>query len=359
MATLIQMLLRSYQRLMVRLLRTAAPLVLLLSACAAIPPTSPSQTPSALDPRGPGAAKIADLWWIMFGLGVLVYAIVMTILILAIIRRQRATRETPPDSDESKGWNWVILGGIALPAVILVIVFGSTIYTLAAISNPPDPDTLTINVIGRRWWWQVSYKNRGVDLANEIHIPVGVPVEILIESADVIHSLWIPQLHGKMDAIPTRVNKLVIQADEPGVYRGECAEYCGLQHAHMGFMVVAQPPDEFNVWLAEQQQPALEPRDESAMRGRDVFMGAGCVYCHTVRGLNDKSVDASAVDLGPDLTHVYSRLTIAGATLTTNRGNLAGWIIDAQHVKPGSLMPPIYISSQDLQDLLAYLETLT
>jgi cytochrome c oxidase subunit 2 len=172
--------------------------------------------------------------------------------------------------------------------------------------------------------------------------------------------MWIPQLHGKMDAIPTRVNRLILQADEPGVYRGECAEYCGLQHAHMGFMVVAQPPEEFNVWLTQQQQPAPNPDgNESAARGRDVFLGAGCAHCHTIRGLNDKGVDASGVDLGPDLTHLNSRLTLAGASLNNNRGNLAGWISDAQHVKPGSLMPPIYISSSDLQDLLSYLETLT
>jgi cytochrome c oxidase subunit II len=334
-------------------------LAIYLGACSS-EPISPSETPSTLDPRGPGAAHIADLWWIMFGLGVLVYGLVIILMMSAIMRRHRATRETPPTSDEGQGWNWIIWGGVVLPAIILFIVFGTTIYTLAAITNESKPDTYTINVTGRRWWWQVSYKAQGVETANELHIPVGIPVEIVLESADVIHSMWIPQLHGKMDAIPTRVNRLILQADEPGVYRGQCAEYCGLQHAHMGFMVVAQPPEEFNVWLTQQQQPAPNPNgSESATRGRDVFLGAGCAHCHTIRGLNDKGVDASAVDLGPDLTHLSSRLTIAGASLSNNRGNLAGWVIDAQHVKPGSLMPPTYISSQDLQDLLSYLETLT
>jgi cytochrome c oxidase subunit 2 len=198
-----------------------------------------------------------------------------------------------------------------------------------------------------------------VETANELHIPVGEPVKLEIESADVIHSVWIPQLHGKMDAIPTRVNDLVLQADTTGTYRGECAEYCGLQHAHMGFMVVAESREDFDAWIAHQQQPAPQAGDGAAQRGQQVFLNGGCTFCHTIRGLDDSFIDASQVDLGPDLTHIYSRLTIAGATLTTNRGNLAGWIIDAQHVKPGSLMPPTYLNSQDLQDLLAYLEALT
>ena len=161
-----------------------------------------------------------------------------------------------------------------------------------------------------------------------------------------------------MDLVPTRINKITIQADNPGIYRGECAEFCGLQHAHMGFMVVAESEADFNAWVSAQQQPAPEPTDPTAMEGQQVFFSAGCVYCHPVRGLNDKDVDRSAVDLGPDLTHFYSRLTLASGTLTRNRGNLAGWISDAQHIKSGALMPNIYLNSEDLQALLVYLETL-
>jgi cytochrome c oxidase subunit II len=333
-------------------------LMLLVSSCGAFP-ISPSTTPSSLDPHGPSASHIANLWWLMFGLGVLVYVLVMGILIAAILRRQRATSETPPAAEDGKGWKWLLWGGVALPAVVLTIVFGSTIFVLAAVNPPPDTNALTINIVGRRWWWQVSYKTQGFDTANEIHIPVGVPVNLILESGDVIHSLWIPQLNGKMDAIPGKVNNLTIQADDPGVYRGECAEYCGLQHAHMGFMVVAQSQTDFDAWITKQQQPVSDPADDAAMRGQQVFLKGGCVYCHTVRGLDDKSIDASGVDLGPDLTHLFSRLTIAGASLTNNLGNLSGWVADAQHVKPGSLMPPVYLPSQDLQDLLAYLQTLT
>jgi cytochrome c oxidase subunit 2 len=194
--------------------------------------------------------------------------------------------------------------------------------------------------------------------ANEIHIPVGKPVEIQLQTADVIHSFWVPQLHGKMDLIPKRINKIVIQADKPGVYRGECAEFCGLQHAHMGFMVVAQSQADYDSWVQAQSQSAVEPADANTQKGQQVFMNAGCVFCHTVRGLDDKQIDRSGIDLGPDLTHLDSRLTIAGASLTKNRGNLAGWVIDPQHVKPGSLMPEMHMNSEDLQALLAYLESL-
>jgi cytochrome c oxidase subunit II len=185
-----------------------------------------------------------------------------------------------------------------------------------------------------------------------------MPVQIQLQSADVIHSFWVPELHGKMDAIPTRVNHLTLQADHEGTFRGECAEFCGLQHAHMGFMVVAETGAAYNTWVAAQKRPAESLVDPAALRGQQVFMSSGCVFCHTVRGLNDKSIDRSAVDLGPDLTHLSSRLTIAGASLTQNLGNLAGWIVDAQHVKPGSLMPNQYVSGEDLQALLAYLTSL-
>jgi cytochrome c oxidase subunit 2 len=245
-----------------------------------------------------------------------------------------------------------------MPLIIIGIVFGFSIYTLAKVENPNEKTPIKIEVVGRRWWWEVKYPDQGITTANEIHLPVGIPVQIQLQTADVIHSFWVPELHGKMDLIPTRINNIVLQGNQVGVYRGECAEFCGLQHAHMGFMVVVQSRADFKNWLSTQQQPAAAPTDPTALQGQQVFMNAGCVFCHTVRGLDDKAIDRSSVDLGPDLTHLDSRLTIAGASLTENQGNLAGWIIDAQHVKPGSLMPNMYLNSQDLQALLAYLETL-
>jgi cytochrome c oxidase subunit 2 len=344
-----------------RLCRSAILLIyfLLISACS-VAPISPPITPSALDPHGPAAARIASLWWVMLGLGTAIFLLVVILLFAALLRGRRSTRETTPDSLPSDvGRRWPIGGGIVLPLIVIGVVFGYSIYTLAAIENPHEKPDVKIEVVGRRWWWEVKYPDEGVTTANEIHIPVGVPVQIKLQSADVIHSFWIPELHGKMDLIPTRINNIVIQADQPGVYRGECAEFCGLQHAHMGFMVVAQSRADYDNWVKTQQQPAAAPVDQVAQQGQQVFMDAGCVFCHTVRGLEDKELDRSSIDLGPDLTHLDSRLTIAGASLEKNRGNLAGWIIDAQHVKPGALMPNMNnMNSQDLQNLLAYLETL-
>ena len=319
---------------------------------------SPPVTPSSLNPHGPAAAHLANLWWVMFGLGTLTWLLVIILMFAALLRRRRERRTVPDSRGGDTGRNWPILGGIVLPFVVIGVVFGYSIYTLAAVDNPTDKPAVHIQIVGRRWWWEVKYPDQGVTTANELHIPVGVPVQVELQSADVIHSFWVPELHGKMDAIPTRINHLTIQADKAGVYRGECAEYCGLQHAHMGFMVVAQSQADYDAWVSQQAQPAASPSDASAQQGQQVFLNAGCIFCHTIRGLDDKPVDRSAIDLGPDLTHLSSRLTIAGATLTANRGNLAGWISDTQHIKPGNLMPTVYINSKDLQNLLAYLETL-
>jgi cytochrome c oxidase subunit II len=330
----------------------------LLRGCAVVP-ISPNITPSTLNPQGPAASRISELWWVMFVLGTLIFVLVIVLMFAALLRKRRATSLTPPD-DEGRdvGRRWVIQGGIILPLIVLAIVFGHSIYTLAAVSQPQGKSALLVHVIGRRWWWEVKYPDRGVFTANELHIPVGVPVEIELESADVIHSFWVPELHGKMDAIPTRINYLTIQADNMGLYRGECAEFCGLQHAHMDFMVVAESNDDFERWISAQQQPAQNPTDATAQKGLDVFKGQNCAVCHMVRGPIDPGLDPAAVKLGPDLTHFSSRLTLAGASLTNNKGNLAGWIVDSQHVKPGALMPENYIDPQDLQALLAYLETL-
>lgn len=332
--------------------------ILLISACSN-PAISPPISPSTLDPHGPDAAHIAQLWWVMFGFGTVIFLIVIVLLFAAILRGRRATAETDPDQPSAdEGRNWPILGGILLPLVVLAIVFGYNIYTLAAVENPYGKPAVEIEVVGRRWWWEVKYPDEGVVTANEIHIPVGKPVAIKLQTADVIHSFWVPELHGKMDLIPKRINKIVIQADKPGVYRGECAEFCGLQHAHMGLMVVAQSQADYDNWVQAQSQSAAQPADPVTQTGQQVFMSAGCVFCHVVRGLDDKEIDRSGIDLGPDLTHLDSRLTIAGASLTKNRGNLAGWVIDAQHVKPGSLMPEMHINSEELQALLVYLESL-
>jgi cytochrome c oxidase subunit II len=295
----------------------------------------------------------------MFWFGTAVWVLVIVLMFAALLRRRRGTEATPPDSrSRDTGRRWPIIGGILLPLVVIGIVFGYSTYTLAAVENPADLPELKIEVVGRRWWWEVKYTDQAITTANEIHIPVGVPVQLELRSADVIHSFWVPELHGKLDLVPTRINTIVIEADTAGVYRGQCAEFCGLQHAHMALLVIAEPVADYNAWVAVQQAPAPPPADEAAVAGQQVFFNADCVFCHTVRGLDDKAVDRSGVDLGPDLTHLASRMTIAGASVTLNRGNLAGWIVDAQHVKPGALMPNTLLNAQDLHNLLAFLETL-
>jgi cytochrome c oxidase subunit 2 len=188
--------------------------------------------------------------------------------------------------------------------------------------------------------------------ANEIHIPVGQPVEFQLKSRDVIHSFWVPTLHGKRDLIPRHVTTMTLQADRPGVYRGQCAEFCGYQHAHMAILVVAEPLEQFAAWLEHQRRPAAEPSDARQQRGQEVFLSAPCVMCHTIRGT------LAGGRVAPDLTHIAGRHTLAAGTLPNTPGHLAGWIIDPQHIKPGNRMPAHSLNADDLQALLAYLGSL-
>jgi cytochrome c oxidase subunit II len=243
-------------------------------------------------------------------------------------------------------------GGVIIPVIILAGLLGLTIYSHISLAAPGEPTALTIEVIGHRWCGEVRYPNEGIVSANEIHIPVGRPVEIHLTSRDVIHSFWVPQLAGKLDMNPGETNSMWLQADEPGIYRGICAEFCGLQHANMQFMVIASPEASFQEFVERESQPALEPEDDLALTGQQVFMGSSCVYCHTIQGTN------ATGELGPDLTHIASRLTIGAGILENNRGNLAGWIVDPHTFKPGNLMPPTNMTGAELQALLAYLDTL-
>ena len=254
-----------------RLVRYVAGLiVLVLSAACAAAPISPAKTPSALQPQGPAAAHLASLWWVMFGLGAVIWLLVVGLLFAALSRRRRGDNTTTPESHGGDtGRKWITRGGLILPLIVLTIVFGYSTYTLAAVQREKDQKTVHIKVIGRRWWWEVQYPDAGVITANEIHMPVNAPVQVDLESGDVIHSFWVPELHGKMDLIPTRINNITLQADETGVYRGECAEFCGLQHAHMDFMVVAQSKTDFDNWITAQQAPAPSPHQPGGVcRGR-------------------------------------------------------------------------------------------
>ena len=306
--------------------------------------------PSMLDPQGRGAQVVTDLWWLLFWMASAVFVFFFGFLLLALFRR----RGIRPDGEVAnrRGTRIVVAAGIVGPLLILLVVFAATIWTLRALAMPPVPDELTVHVVGQRWWWEVQYPAQQFATANEIHIPVGRPVRVVLTSPNVIHSFWVPELQGKMDLVPGKTNVLWLEADEVGVYRGLCAEFCGVQHAKMNFLVIAQPQAEFDAWLAQQRQPAAIPEDGSARTGYDVFMQSSCIECHTIRG-----TDATG-NLGPDLTHLASRRSLASSILPNNRGNLGGWIADPQHVKPGSLMPPATLTGTELQALLDFLETL-
>lgn len=311
---------------------------------------SAQEGPNVLNPRGPQGTLIAELWWVLFWLGLAVFVVVMALLFVAIFRRRQT------DAAEGRfftGTGFVALGGAVIPFIVLMVVFGFTLRALLALAEPDEPAPLTIDVVGHQFWWEVRYPEEGVVTANEIHIPTDQPVSINLTGGDVIHSFWVPQLAGKMDLIPGKTSTIWLQADEPGEYRGQCAEFCGIQHAHMAFLVIAQPPGEFAEWLDHQGQPSSEPAPDSLVaRGEQIFLGSACVYCHTVRGTN------ASGELGPDLTHLASRRTLAAGTLENNLGNLSGWIIDPQSIKPGNQMPATNLRSEELQELLAYLMSL-
>jgi cytochrome c oxidase subunit 2 len=320
-------------------------LVALLSSCQGVQ--------SALSPKGSAALDVAGWWWIMFWIAVVVFAVVLGLLLIALFRTHRRAESNEEAPKRERGWlTFVVIAGAIVPAAVLLALMAANVYSEQVVEAAAKSPALTIEIIGHQWWWEVHYPQADVTTANEIHIPAGKRVNLKLTSADVIHSFWAPELAAKTDLIPGRTNTLTIEADHPGIYRGQCAEFCGVEHANMAFLVIADAPDAFKGWLARQQKPAPEPATPETKKGEQVFQGSACVYCHTVRGTNASS------DVGPDLTHLASRHTLAAGTLTNTRANLAGWIVNSQAIKPGNKMPPMYLNPSDLQALLAYLETL-
>lgn len=311
---------------------------------------------SALHPAGPQAARIAHLYWIFFWVCFAVYVIVVAFVIAAYIRGRR---NAVADSEDTPGMRRAVISGAAITIVTLLILMGADAATGRDIGTfaQREPAQLEIDVVGHQWWWEVHYPDALVPshsfvTANEIHIPLHTPVLLRLATRDVIHSLWIPRLHGKRDLIPGRNNKFWIQADEEGTYRGQCAEFCGMQHAHMSLVVTAEKPEAFARWKSQQQTGAVTPATPEQQRGQQVFLSAPCANCHNITG-----IDASAT-LGPDLTHVASRTTLGAGSVINTRDHLARWIANAQVAKPGAQMPPNDLSPDELNDLVAYLESL-
>lgn len=301
---------------------------------------------STLHPAGPAAERIAWLWWLMCIAFTAVFILVIVLLVVGIFRTAKDEQAGPPLGRNG----FVVAGGIILPTVVVIPLLFLSLEASSALHTPED--AITIRVVGHQWWWEVGYPDHNILTANELHIPAGQPVRLELFSADVIHSFWVPRLNGKRDMIPGISNEFWIQADKPGVYRGQCAEYCGTQHARMAFVVVALPPDEFAAWLRAQKQADTTPDTPEGQRGLAVFLKAGCAKCHTIRGT------AAEGRLGPDLTHLGSRNTIGAGTLPNTRGHLAGWVADPQPLKPGIFMPASYLSSDELDALVTYLGSL-
>jgi cytochrome c oxidase subunit II len=299
---------------------------------------------SALDPRGPVAAEMTFLFWVLVTLGAAVFAGFIVLLLIGLFRRS----EQSEPGDEALERRFLVSGGLAMPAVIIAVAFGFTLAGMRAIHL--EPGDLTVTVVGHQWWWEVRYD--GFTTANEIVIPAGEPVLFELVSEDVIHSFWVPELGGKIDLLPDKTNTVVLQADAPGEYAGACGEFCGLQHARMRFRVVAVTPAEFQRWVDHQQRSAPDPHGALAVRGLDVFGDEGCGECHTIRGTSADGVG------GPDLTHLASRETLAAATLPNDPNQLAEWIRSPQDLKQGVSMPATTLSDADMEALIAYLETL-
>jgi cytochrome c oxidase subunit II len=323
-------------------------------ACLAIAAASCSGNQSMFNPQGPAATSIASLGWLMFAVCGVIYLIVLALLAWALARRRHVRDDLPQTSRRLAA---LVSAGVAVSAVILVLFVAASVAAGRGFITPAGAGAITVDVIGHQWWWDFQYRDVSpqdvVTSPNELHIPVGVPVVVNAVSRDVIHSFWVPNLHGKRDLIPGQVTRTWIQADAPGVYRGQCAEFCGHQHAHMAFTVVAEPMDEFQRWIRQQRRAADEPANDEQRRGRDLFLGTTCATCHTIRGTSAGS------RVGPELTHVGSRLTIAAGTLPNTRDHLTRWVLDPQAIKPGVRMPPhTNLSPADLGAVISYLRSL-
>ncbi|MDR5883527.1 c-type cytochrome [Caballeronia sp. LZ032] len=315
---------------------------------------------TALFPAGVQAGRILELWHLTLAVCCAVFAAILLACLIAIVRAPRANRATPVDLSsidrpQPRTRLWVV-AATGVSTLLLLGLLLADVMTDRALSRLPVDDALRIEMTGYQWWWQAKYLSDEnapeFTLANELHVPVGRPVIISLKAADVIHTFWVPNLHGKKDMIPGRDATIEFRADKAGVYRGQCAEFCGYEHALMAFSITADPPARYAAWAAQQRQPAAAPVDALALHGRDVFISHDCARCHTVRG-----TDATGT-IGPDLTHLASREFIAAGTLPNNRGNLAGWIVDPRTLKPGTIMPGTRLPPADLQALLVWLETL-
>jgi cytochrome c oxidase subunit 2 len=310
---------------------------------------------SVLSPAGAQAQSIHQLWLLLLWVSAAIFTLVLAFVAFALLRGARrltGTISSTPERALSRG----VAVAVAMTVVVLLALLVASVQTGRTVASLHAASAVTVAITGHQWWWEIEYEDtvpsRRVVTANEIHIPIGTPVVFKVTSRDVIHSFWAPNLQGKRDLIPGYTTAIWLQADRPGMFRGQCAEFCGIQHAHMAFAVVAEPEDNFERWLDDMRGPARDPVTEAERRGRDVFLNARCAGCHTVRGTPAHGQSA------PDLTHIAVRNTLGAGTLPNTLEHLSAWIRDSQASKPGNQMPPNVLPPDDLQALVTYLETL-
>ena len=308
---------------------------------------------SILSTRSQPAHDIALLWWWMLAAATVVFLGAVALLVVAWFRRDRPGLPFFGEREEL-AQGMVLVFGIAVPLVALVALFGVSDVYLVGQTAPPNPSStkLTIDVIGHQFWWEVRYDNGRAITANEIHIPVDTRVNVVATSADVIHSFWVPALNRKIDMIPGLRNRVLLYASEPGEYRGQCSQFCGVQHANMALEVFAQRPARFRAWLSGQERPAATSTTGHAAAGRSLFMNAQCASCHTIAGT------AAQGTVGPNLTHVGSRKSLAADEIPNTPKWMAAWIRNPQRIKPGNRMPDLGLSSPQIAELVTYLESL-
>ena len=307
-------------------------------------------------PLGTPARNEYDLALLVLAITGGIFVIVAGLIVFAIARYRRRDGDDPhQEPPQVYGSNQIELAWTVIPILIVFVLIGVSARVIAGVQNASPPhSTLKITLVGHQWWWEVLYPDYGIVTANEIHIPASpdgsTAIYLELRSVDVIHSFWVPQLSGKTDLIPNRINYMWIDAREPGIYFGNCAEYCGTQHANMLLRVIAESPADFAQWAAAQQKPATDDADSAGTKR--VFESLACVNCHAIRGT------LAAGKFGPDLTHLMARQTIAAGALTNTRENLRAWVNDPQDAKPGCFMPSMKLTNPELDQVVQYLESL-
>jgi len=316
---------------------------------------TPVLTPSIFAPTSTPAFAIRDLSYFVLGICAVIFIVVSGLLTYCVIRFRRRPGDEGREPPQVYGSIQIELAWTVVPILIVVILFLTTARYIFGIERLQPPSGLHATVVGHQWWWEIRYPDLGIITANELHVPVSdpanpTPIFLTLQSADVIHSFWVPQLAGKMDVIPNKTNHVWIDPQTPGLYVGQCAEYCGLEHARMLLRVVVHAKEEFAQWVATQQATAID--DPGVRGGREIFQSVACINCHTVRGTLANG------NFGPDLTHLMSRATLAAGAAKNTPDNLRAWVDNPDTLKPGALMPAMKLSPRDLEQLVAYLLTL-